>query len=71
MTDKTGRRAVLAGAACMVAAGAVRAQTFPASRVTLVVPFPPGASTDVTMRIMADKLTQMCWCPWSCWSTRS
>ena len=59
MTDKTGRRAVLAGAACMVAAGAVRAQTFPASRVTLVVPFPPGASTDVTMRIMADKLTQM------------
>ena len=57
MTDKTGRRAVLAGAACMVAAGAVRAQTFPASRVTLVVPFPPGASTDVTMRIMADKLS--------------
>ena len=27
--------------------------------MTLVVPFPPGASTDVTMRVMADKLTQM------------
>jgi tripartite-type tricarboxylate transporter receptor subunit TctC len=43
----------------LAAPAAVRAQSFPASRVTLVVPFPPGASTDVTMRVMADKLTQM------------
>ena len=58
-TMKAGRRAVLAGAASLVAAGSVRAQSFPSSRVTLVVPFPPGASTDVTMRVMADRLSQM------------
>src|SRR5262249_45893257 len=55
---KTGRRAVLAGAAgfgaaSLVAAGSVRAQNFPTGRVTLVVPFPPGASTDTTMRVIA------------------
>ena len=38
---------------------AVAKDAFPSQRVTLVVPFPPGASTDVTMRVMADKLTQM------------
>lgn len=59
MTDKTGRRAVLTGAASLLATGPARAQTFPVSRVTLVVPFPPGASTDVTMRIMADRLTKI------------
>lgn len=55
-----GRRGALAGVSAVLAApAAVRAQAFPASRVTLVIPFPPGASTDVTMRMMADKLTQM------------
>ena len=60
----TSRRAVLAGAAGLLASGAARAQNsatsnFPTSRVTLVVPFPPGASTDTTMRVIADKLSQM------------
>jgi tripartite-type tricarboxylate transporter receptor subunit TctC len=50
----------VAGAVGLLSAPVVvRAETFPSSRVTLVVPFPPGASTDVSMRIMADRLTQM------------
>lgn len=60
MKSGIGRRGALAGVSAVLAAPAVvRAQAFPASRVTLVIPFPPGASTDVTMRVMADKLTQM------------
>ena len=60
MTMNIGRRAAVAGlaVAAMGSPGA-RAQAFPTGRVTLVVPFPPGASTDVTMRVMADKLSQM------------
>ncbi len=60
MKTKLGRRAALAGlGTATMAPMDARAQAFPAGRVTLVVPFPPGASTDVTMRVMADKLSQM------------
>ena len=34
----------------------VQAQTFPSRQITLVVPFPPGGSTDVAARIMADRM---------------
>jgi len=33
-----------------------QAQTFPSRQITIVVPFPPGGSTDVTARIMAEKM---------------
>jgi len=32
------------------------ADTFPSRPITLIVPFPPGGSTDVAARIMADKM---------------
>jgi len=33
-----------------------QAQSFPSRQITLVVPFPPGGSTDVAARIMAEKM---------------
>jgi tripartite-type tricarboxylate transporter receptor subunit TctC len=37
-------------------AGAAGAQSFPTRPVTLIVPFPPGGSTDTAARIIADKM---------------
>jgi len=34
----------------------VHAQTYPSRQITLVVPFPPGGSTDVAARIMAEHM---------------
>ena len=34
----------------------VQAQTYPSRQITIVVPFPPGGSTDVAGRIMAEKM---------------
>lgn len=49
-----------AAIATLVAAPQVaRSQTWPAGRVTFIVPFPAGAATDITGRIIAEKLTQM------------
>jgi tripartite-type tricarboxylate transporter receptor subunit TctC len=60
---KLGRRALLMALAATLAAsgvaGAAEAQAFPSGRVTFVVPFPPGASTDISTRIVADRLAQM------------
>ena len=33
-----------------------QAQTFPSRQITIVVPFPPGGSTDVAARIVADHM---------------
>ena len=51
-------KAFLIGIAGAALAGivAAQAQTFPSRQITLIVPFPPGGSTDVTARIMAEKL---------------
>ena len=46
-----------AGAATLPAASRIaRAQAFPSRQITLVVPFPPGGSTDVAARIMAERM---------------
>jgi tripartite-type tricarboxylate transporter receptor subunit TctC len=43
-------------AALLVGVAAASAQTYPSRPVTLVVPFPPGGSTDTTARIIAEKM---------------
>ncbi len=60
MTDATiGRRAVLAGAAALVATPAVvRAQAWPSKNLTLIVPFTPGGSTDILARALGQKLSE-------------
>src|SRR3981189_3140341 len=37
-------------------AATVQAQTYPSRPITLVVPFPPGGSTDAAARIMAERM---------------
>src|SRR5712691_11895508 len=43
-------------AALPIASGIAGAQTYPSRSITLVVPFPPGGSTDTIARIMAEKM---------------
>src|SRR5580700_6791691 len=40
----------------LAASAPVHAQEFPTRPITLIVPFPPGGSTDVAGRIMADRM---------------
>jgi tripartite-type tricarboxylate transporter receptor subunit TctC len=51
------RKLITALALAMVAGiTAVQAQTYPSRQITLIVPFPPGGSTDVAARIMAERM---------------
>jgi tripartite-type tricarboxylate transporter receptor subunit TctC len=47
------------GAATLAAPSIARAQKFPSDRVTLVVPFPAGAATDISARVYAERLSAL------------
>jgi tripartite-type tricarboxylate transporter receptor subunit TctC len=51
-------RRLLAAIALMLVAGlaGVEAQSYPSRTITLIVPFPPGGSTDTVARIMAERM---------------
>src|SRR6476620_3626819 len=46
-------------AALALAAAPVRAQDYPNRPITLIVPFPPGGSTTIVGRIIADKMSEV------------
>lgn len=54
-----GRRDIVAGGLMVAAAASTRAlaEQYPARRVTLVVPFPPGGPVDITAREIGQKLS--------------
>ena len=60
MTRPSNRRSfighTIAGAATLTALGPARAQAFPSKALRLVVPFPPGGSTDLLARRIGEKL---------------
>jgi tripartite-type tricarboxylate transporter receptor subunit TctC len=43
----------------LAALSGAQAQTFPSRTITIVVPFPPGGSTDAVARIMAERMQQL------------
>src|ERR1700731_2119533 len=47
------------GATALAAPALARAQSFPSGRVTMVVPFPAGAATDLGGRLYAEQLSAM------------
>src|SRR5262245_26992157 len=51
------KKSIIAISLALIAGiAAARAQTYPSRSITLVVPFPPGGSTDVAARIMAERM---------------
>src|SRR5207248_979893 len=46
----------LAFAAALAGASSASAQGYPSRQITMIVPFPPGGSTDVAARIMAERM---------------
>src|SRR5579883_955526 len=51
---------ILALAAVLAGSGdAARAQSYPSRTITLIIPFPPGGSTSIVGRVVADKMSQL------------
>ncbi len=48
--------ALAAGLASVTCIAGAQAQSYPNRQITLIVPFPPGGSTDVAARIMAERM---------------
>ena len=58
MTRRWQRAAALAAALGFSVCGAAIAQTYPTKPIRLIAPFPPGGSTDLLARVIAQKLTE-------------
>jgi tripartite-type tricarboxylate transporter receptor subunit TctC len=43
-------------AATLAGVSSASAQSYPSRQITMIVPFPPGGSTDVTARLMAERM---------------
>jgi tripartite-type tricarboxylate transporter receptor subunit TctC len=54
MNNKRGLKTILASIVMMGLASAVSAQDYPSKPITLIVPWPAGGPTDITMRAMAE-----------------
>jgi len=52
-------RVIAAALSLVCFAGAARADDYPSRPLTLIVPFPPGGSTNIVMRIIAEKLSTL------------
>ena len=53
------RRTALAAVALLIALPAVRADDYPSRPVRLIVGFPPGASADITARVLGNRMGQI------------
>ncbi len=49
---------VLATAACLVFAGAAPAQSFPSKPIRFIMPYPPGGSSEILARPIANEMTR-------------
>ena len=58
--DRLRRTALLAAiAGTVLGVGPTHAQTFPSKPITLIVPWPAGGSTDISMRAIADSASKI------------
>src|SRR5947209_17467335 len=53
-----GKRLIMAIAAAAIFAGSALAQEYPTKPITLIVPWPAGGSTDISMRAIADSASK-------------